>query len=77
MPKSYIRLSAGRESLSDSDRRWHLWLELTHYFQVINCLLPPNSGEGKDKALFAKLGLKAEAAKKTAKELAVDAMQPA
>lgn len=39
MPKSYIRLSAGRISLT-LIRHWHLWLELTHYFQVINCLLP-------------------------------------
>ena len=77
MPKSYIRLSAGRESLSDSDQALAFMAGANSLFSGDKLLTAPNSGEGKDKALFAKLGLKAEAAKKTAKELAVDAMQPA
>src|SRR5690606_35729675 len=77
MPKSYIRLSAGRESLSDADQALAFMAGANSLFSGDKLLTAPNSGEGKDKALFAKLGLKAEAAKKTAKELAVDAMQPA
>ncbi|MGV2948065.1 biotin synthase BioB, partial [Acinetobacter sp. AGC35] len=77
MPKSYIRLSAGRESLSDSDQALAFMAGANSLFSGDKLLTAPNSGEGKDKVLFAKLGLKAEAAKKTAKELAVDAMQPA
>lgn len=75
MPKSYIRLSAGRESLSDSDQALAFMAGANSLFSGDKLLTAPNSGEGKDKVLFAKLGLKAEVAKPSAKELAVDAMQ--
>ena len=37
-------------------------------------LTTPNTGKGKDKLLFEKLGINIEKAKPTAKELSIDAM---
>lgn len=74
MPKSYIRLSAGRESLSDSDQALAFMAGANSLFSGEKLLTTPNAGEGKDKQLFTKLGLKAEKAKPTVKELSVDAM---
>lgn len=75
MPKSYIRLSAGRESLSDSEQALAFMAGANSLFSGDKLLTTPNSGEGKDKVLFQKMGLKAEGRKPSAKELAVDAMQ--
>ena len=75
MPKSYIRLSAGRESLTDSDQALAFMAGANSLFSGDKLLTTPNAGEGKDQALFAKLGLTAEAAKPSAAQLAVDAMQ--
>lgn len=44
------------------------------FFSGEKLLTTPNAGEGKDRQLFDKLGLVAEKAKPSAKELAVDAM---
>jgi len=74
MPHSYIRLSAGRESLTDSDQALAFMAGANSLFSGEKLLTTPNAGEGKDKLLFNKLGLKAEKAKPTVAELSVDAM---
>ncbi len=74
MPHSYIRLSAGRESLSDSDQALAFMAGANSLFSGDKLLTTPNAGEGKDQVLFAKLGLTAEKPKPTVAELSVDAM---
>lgn len=74
MPHSYIRLSAGRESLSDSDQALAFMAGANSLFSGDKLLTTPNAGEGKDQILFAKLGLTAEKPKLTVAELSVDAM---
>ncbi|WP_111858007.1 biotin synthase BioB [Acinetobacter sp. CFCC 10889] len=74
MPQSYIRLSAGREALSDSDQALAFMAGANSLFSGEKLLTTPNAGEGKDKQLFNKLGLIAEKAKPTVAELSVDAM---
>ncbi|ENX43308.1 MULTISPECIES: biotin synthase BioB [unclassified Acinetobacter] len=74
MPHSYVRLSAGRESLSDSDQALAFMAGANSLFSGDKLLTTPNAGEGKDQVLFAKLGLTAEKPKPTVAELSVDAM---
>ena len=74
MPNSYIRLSAGRESLSDSDQALAFMAGANSLFSGEKLLTTPNAGEGKDKLLFQKLGLVPERAKPTVSELSVDVM---
>lgn len=74
MPKSYIRLSAGRESLSESDQALAFLAGANSIFSGDKLLTTPNAGQGQDQALFAKLGLVAEKAKPSVAELSVDAM---
>lgn len=74
MPASYIRLSAGRESLSDSDQALAFLAGANSIFSGEKLLTTPNAGQGQDQALFHKLGLTAEKPKVTVRELAVDAM---
>ena len=74
MPHSYIRLSAGRESLSDSDQALAFMAGANSLFSGEKLLTTPNAGEGKDKQLFQKLGLVAEKAKPNAAQLSIDAM---
>ncbi len=74
MPNSYIRLSAGRESLSDSDQALAFMAGANSIFSGEKLLTTPNAGQGKDQALFAKLGLLAEQAKTDVRTTAVDAM---
>ncbi|AXY60376.1 biotin synthase BioB [Acinetobacter sp. WCHAc010052] len=74
MPESYIRLSAGRESLSDSDQALAFLAGANSLFSGEKLLTTPNAGDGRDKQLFQKLGLQAEKAKPGLAELTVDAM---
>lgn len=74
MPQSYIRLSAGRESLSDSDQVLAFMAGANSLFSGDKLLTTPNAGEGKDQVLFAKLGLVAEKPKVSVRAMAVDAM---
>ena len=74
MPKSYIRLSAGRESLSDSDQALAFMAGANSLFSGEKLLTTPNAGEGRDRQLFNKLGLKAEKAIPSVAELTIDAM---
>ena len=63
MPKSYIRLSAGRESLSDADQALAFMAGANSLFSGEKLLTTPNTAQGKDQQLFQKLGLHAEKAK--------------
>ncbi|MDN8247098.1 biotin synthase BioB [Acinetobacter baumannii] len=74
MPKSYIRLSAGREGLSDSDQALAFLSGANSLFSGEKLLTAPNSGEDRDRKLFEKLNLIAEKAKPTVSELSFDAM---
>ncbi|AOA59740.1 biotin synthase BioB [Acinetobacter larvae] len=74
MPKSYIRLSAGRESLSDSEQAMAFMAGANSIFSGEKLLTTANAGESRDQALFAKLGLGVEPAKPSLANLAVDAM---
>ncbi|MFB2538125.1 MULTISPECIES: biotin synthase BioB [unclassified Acinetobacter] len=74
MPKSYIRLSAGRESMSDSDQALAFMAGANSIFSGDKLLTTPNAGQGRDEQLFAKLGLQAEKIKASVRETAVDAM---
>ncbi len=74
MPQSYIRLSAGRESLSDSDQALAFMAGANSMFSGEKLLTTPNTAQGKDQALFQKLGLHAEQPKLNVRQTAVDAM---
>ncbi len=74
MPKSYIRLSAGRESLSDSDQALAFMAGANSIFSGEKLLTTPNTSQGRDQQLFAKLGLVAEQPKPSIRSLATDAM---
>ncbi|WP_336955688.1 biotin synthase BioB [Acinetobacter johnsonii] len=74
MPKSYIRLSAGRESLSDADQALAFMAGANSLFSGEKLLTTPNTAQGKDQQLFQKLGLHAEKAKPPLAVLTVDAM---
>ncbi|MCO8071899.1 biotin synthase BioB [Acinetobacter lwoffii] len=74
MPKSYIRLSAGRESLSDSDQALAFMAGANSIFSGEKLLTTPNTSQGRDQQLFSKLGLVAEQPKPSVRSLATDAM---
>ncbi|PKF32436.1 biotin synthase BioB [Acinetobacter proteolyticus] len=74
MPKSYIRLSAGREALTDSDQALAFMAGANSIFSGEKLLTTANAGENRDQALFQKLGLNIEARKPSIKQLSVDAM---
>jgi biotin synthase len=58
MPKSMVRLSAGRESMSESTQALCFLAGANSIFTGDKLLTTPNAGGGADAALFAKLGLK-------------------
>ncbi|MCH7379877.1 MULTISPECIES: biotin synthase BioB [Acinetobacter] len=74
MPQSYIRLSAGREALTDSDQALAFMAGANSIFSGEKLLTTANAGENRDQALFQKLGLSTEATKPSIKQLSVDAM---
>ncbi|MDO3665997.1 biotin synthase BioB [Acinetobacter higginsii] len=74
MPQSYIRLSAGREALTDSDQALAFMAGANSIFSGEKLLTTANAGENRDYALFQKLGLSIEASKPSIKPLSVDAM---
>ena len=77
MPKSYIRLSAGRESLTDSDQALAFMAGANSIFSGEKLLTTPNVAQGKDQQLFQKLGLTVEKPKPSIAELTLDAMSVA
>jgi biotin synthase len=58
MPKSMVRLSAGRESMSESTQALCFLAGANSIFTGDRLLTTPNAGDDRDAALFAKLGLK-------------------
>lgn len=58
MPKSYVRLSAGRREMSDEMQALCFFAGANSIFGGERLLTTDNPGEQKDAALFAKLGLK-------------------
>ncbi|MBC8519684.1 MAG: biotin synthase BioB [Gammaproteobacteria bacterium] len=61
MPKSWVRLSAGRESMSDELQALCFAAGANSIFSGEQLLTTPNAGEESDASLFAKLGLEATA----------------
>ena len=59
MPQSMVRLSAGRESMSDATQALCFMAGANSIFTGDKLLTTGNAGDDADKALFAKLGLKA------------------
>jgi biotin synthase len=58
MPRSMVRLSAGRESMSESTQALCFLAGANSIFTGDRLLTTPNAGDDSDAALFAKLGLK-------------------
>ncbi len=58
MPGSFVRLSAGRESMSDAGQALCFLAGANSIFTGDRLLTTPNNGEDADAALFGKLGLK-------------------
>ena len=59
MPMSMVRLSAGRESMSDATQALCFMAGANSIFTGDKLLTAPNAGDDTDAALFAKLGLTA------------------
>ncbi len=57
MPRSMVRLSAGRESMSESTQALCFMAGANSIFTGDKLLTTGNAGAGADAALFAKLGL--------------------
>ena len=60
MPKTYVRLSAGRESLSDEAQSLCFFAGANSIFYGEELLTTPNPVVSKDQQLLAKLGLKSD-----------------
>ncbi|MBT7308231.1 MAG: biotin synthase BioB, partial [Gammaproteobacteria bacterium] len=60
MPKSWVRLSAGRESMSETMQALCFFAGANSIFSGEQLLTTPNAGEASDALLFAKLGLEVE-----------------
>ena len=58
MPKSYVRLSAGREAMSDEMQALCFFAGANSIFSCDKLLTMSNSGVNRDLALFDKLGLR-------------------
>jgi biotin synthase len=58
MPKSYVRLSAGREEMNEQMQALCFFAGANSIFYGEKLLTTPNPGTDKDKELFEKLGLK-------------------
>ena len=59
MPRSMVRLSAGRESMSEATQALCFMAGANSIFTGDKLLTSANAGDDKDAALFAKLGLRA------------------
>ena len=62
MPASMVRLSAGRESMSEMTQAMCFLAGANSIFTGDKLLTAPNAGDDQDAAMFARLGLKAMAA---------------
>ncbi|WP_020394090.1 biotin synthase BioB [Thiolinea disciformis] len=66
MPKSYVRLSAGRTEMSDEMQALCFFAGANSMFYGDRLLTTDNPSENHDMQLFARLGIQAEAAKPSA-----------
>jgi len=57
MPKSFVRLSAGREAMSDEMQALCFFAGANSIFYCDKLLTTGNADIGRDQALFDKLGL--------------------
>lgn len=62
MPKSYVRLSAGRTEMSDETQAWCFFAGANSMFYGDRLLTTDNPDENHDMQLFARLGIQPEAA---------------
>lgn len=60
MPKSYVRLSAGRTAMSDEMQAWCFFAGANSIFYGDKLLTTDNPDENHDKKLFARLGIAME-----------------
>ncbi|MGY6552362.1 MAG: biotin synthase BioB [Erythrobacter sp.] len=67
MPRSMVRLSAGRESMSEATQALAFLAGANSIFTGDKLLTAPNAGDDSDGALFAKLGLTALQGKEPAR----------
>ena len=70
MPMAMVRLSAGRESMSESTQALCFLAGANSIFTGDKLLTTPNAGDNADAALFAKLGLVAMTSNEPAREAA-------
>lgn len=61
MPKSYVRLSAGRTEMSDEMQAWCFFAGANSMFYGDKLLTTENPEQGRDQHLFARLGIVMEA----------------
>jgi len=75
MPKSYVRLSAGRENMSDELQAMAFFAGANSIFHGDKLLTTPNPEAGTDAKLFARLGINKEAAQAAPVQGYYDAME--
>ena len=63
MPKSYVRLSAGRNDMTDEMQAWCFFAGANSIFYGEKLLTTENPAESHDQQLFTRLGIVAEAGK--------------
>lgn len=61
MPKSYVRLSAGRTDMTDEMQAWCFFAGANSMFYGEKLLTTDNPGESHDQQLFTRLGIQTEA----------------
>lgn len=76
MPASYVRLSAGREQMSDELQALCFQAGANSVFYGEQLLTTPNPQSDRDQALFARLGLQPEQADEVAHPIAPSQMAP-
>ncbi|PWQ94146.1 biotin synthase BioB [Leucothrix arctica] len=76
MPKSYVRLSAGRMEMNEQTQSLCFFAGANSMFYGDRLLTTDNPNEGHDQALFAKLGIEPEKAKfeATAEDMPISAL---
>jgi len=74
MPQSMVRLSAGRESMSEMTQAMCFLAGANSIFTGDKLLTAPNAGDDSDAAMFARLGLKAMAISQTQAEVEAERM---
>ena len=74
MPKSMVRLSAGRESMSEMTQAMCFMAGANSIFTGDKLLTAPNAGDDSDATMFARLGLRAMAISETSADVEASRM---